>query len=172
MTWQSPNVTILVLQYLKQMPKQPQTPQCPLFSLLGTVYIYSAPLSYYLSSFISVFLSILGNLHCRQDKGPTLLNFTSHLVQAWVRPLWSRTLVFPKNCINNRVSGTVVCWGTVLFISETGKTSSPFLTPLSVWAPCYWGCNKQDHTPKSDELSVSSPITQPLSNHWGVCTTP
>lgn len=82
MTWQSPNVTILVLRFKREMPKQPQTPQCPLFSFLGTVYMYSAPLSYYLSSIVSLFRSILGNLHCRQDKGPTMLNFTSHLVQA------------------------------------------------------------------------------------------
>lgn len=74
MTWQSPSVTILVLQYLKQMPKQPRTPQCPLLSFLGTVYIYSAPLSYYLHlSFLTSFFWET----CTVDKGPTMLN--SHL---------------------------------------------------------------------------------------------
>lgn len=70
------------LIFKTEMPKQPQTPQCPLFSFQGTVYIYSAPLSYYLSSTISLLLSSLGNLHCRHDKGPTMLKLTSHIVQA------------------------------------------------------------------------------------------
>lgn len=63
-----------------EMPKQPRTPQCPLFSFLGTVYIYSAPLSYYLSSFIPLLLLFWET--CTVDKGPTMLKLTSHVVQA------------------------------------------------------------------------------------------
>lgn len=79
-----------------EMPKQPQTPQCPLFLFSGDSLHLLCPFK--LLPFICHFITsfCFGNLHCQHAKGPTMLKLASHMFRPESDRCEADLLFFPK----------------------------------------------------------------------------